>query len=115
MYHTYFGMKQRPFGASPHLDSYYPAAGQQEALATLRYCITQGRGVALLTGPAGTGKTLVCHRLTSSLETDFTTAMITNTNIQSIKALLQAILYDLSLPYHGLDEQELRLTLTDFL
>jgi hypothetical protein len=33
----------------------------------------------------------------------------------TIKGLLQAILYDLSLPFHGLDEQELRLTLTDFL
>lgn len=115
MYHNFFGMKQRPFGATPQLRNFFAASGQEEALATLRYAITQGRGIGLLIGPSGTGKTLVCHRLTSSLESAFTTAVITNTNMATIKALYQAILYDLSLPYHGLDEQELRLTLTDFL
>ena len=115
MYHSFFGMKQRPFGATPQLRNFYPAPGQEEALATLRYAITQRRGIGLLTGPSGTGKTLVCHRLSSTLQSAFTTAMITNTNMATIKALYQSILYDLSLPYHGLDEQELRLTLTDFL
>jgi type II secretory pathway predicted ATPase ExeA len=115
MYHNFFGMKQRPFGDTLQLRNLFAASGQEEALATLRYSITQGRGIGLLTGPSGIGKTLVCHRLTSSLESAFTTAMITNTNMATIKALYQAILYDLSLPYHGLDEQELRLTLTDFL
>lgn len=115
MYHSFFGMKQRPFGSTPQLRNYFAALGQEEALATLRYAITQGRGVGLLTGQSGTGKTLVCHRLTSCLESAFTIAMITNTNMATIKALYQAILYDLSIPYHGLDEQELRLSLTDFL
>jgi type II secretory pathway predicted ATPase ExeA len=115
MYHSFFGMKQRPFGATLQLRNFFAATDQEEALATLRYAITQGRGIGLLTGPSGTGKSLVCHRLTASLESGFTTAMITNTNITTIKALYQGILYDLSLPYHGLDEQELRLTLTDFL
>ena len=115
MYHSFFGMKQRPFGATPQLRNFFAASGQEEALATLRYAVTQGRGIGLLTGPSGTGKTLVCQRLTTSLEAAYRTAMITNTNMATIKALYQAILYDLSLPYHGLDEQELRLTLTDFL
>jgi type II secretory pathway predicted ATPase ExeA len=115
MYHRYFGMKHRPFTATPQTTFYYPAPHQEEALATLHYTITQGRGIGVLTGLPGTGKTLVCHRLTTQLEPAFTTAMITNTNIPNVKGLLQAILYDLSLPFHGLDEQELRLTLTDFL
>ncbi len=115
MYHSFFGMKQRPFGATAQLHSYFPASGQEEALATLHYAIIQGRGIGLLTGPSGTGKTLVCHRLTESLESGYTTAVITNTNMTTTKALYQAILYDLSLPFHGLDEQELRLSFTDFL
>src|SRR5262245_11360927 len=115
MYHRYFGMKHRQFTATPQTGACYPAATQEEALATLQYAITQGRGIALLTGAPGTGKTLICHRLTTNLEPAFTTAMITNTHMPSVKGLLQAILYDLSLPFHGLDEQELRLTLTDFL
>jgi general secretion pathway protein A len=115
MYHRYFGMKHRPFTSTPQIGSCFPAAAQEEAFATLQYAITQGRGIAVLTGLPGTGKTLVCHRLTATLEPTFTTAMITNTHMPTVKGLLQAILYDLSLPFHGLDEQELRLTLTDFL
>jgi type II secretory pathway predicted ATPase ExeA len=115
MYESYFGMKQRPFGATPHVAAYYPATGHEEALATLRYSITQGRGIGVLTGAPGTGKTIVCQRLAAGMGPGFTTAMITNTNMPSTKALLQAILYELSLPYRGIDEQELRLNLCDFL
>jgi type II secretory pathway predicted ATPase ExeA len=115
MYQSFFGFKLRPFDVKPHVRNFFPASGQAQALATLRYAVTQGRGIGLLTGPAGTGKTLVCQRLTTSLETAYRTATLTNTNMTTIKALYQAILYDLSLPYHGLDEQELRLTVTDFL
>ncbi len=115
MFQSYFGMTRRPFGATPQLGTYFPAAGQEEALATIRYCLTQGRGIAVVTGGAGTGKTLLCRRIASCLDSAFATAMIANTNMTSVKALLQAILYDLALPYHGMDEQELRLTLTDYL
>ena len=115
MYQSYFGMQRRPFGAAAQLEAYFPASGQEEALATLRYCITQGRGIALLTAPPGTGKTLVCRRLISSLEPAFTAALVTHTNLTSAKALLQAILHHLALPYRSMDEQELRLTLIDFL
>ena len=115
MYQEHFGMTQRPFAATPHLGAYFPSTDSEEAIATLRYCITQGRGIALLTGGLGTGKTMICHRLASKLVPAYTTAMIAHTNLNTPKALLQAILYDLALPYRGMDEQELRLTLTDFL
>jgi type II secretory pathway predicted ATPase ExeA len=115
MYHSYFGMKQRPFRPTPQLGTYYLAPTQEEATAILRYAVNQGRGVALLTGAPGTGKTIVAHRLASNLDTSLNVAMITNTNMSTPKGLLQAILYDLALPYHGMDEQELRLTLTDSL
>jgi type II secretory pathway predicted ATPase ExeA len=108
-------MKQRPFGATPQLGTYYPAPAQEEATAILRYAVTEGRGIAMLIGGPGTGKTIVAHRLASNLDASLNVAMITNTNMSTTKGLLQAILYDLALPYHGMDEQELRLTLTDSL
>ena len=42
-------------------------------------------------------------------------AFLTNSHFQDRSALLQAVLYDLSLPFEGGTEQELRLRLTDFL
>src|SRR5437016_4951554 len=104
MFQCYFGMTQRPFAVTPHLGAYYPAPGHEEAIATLRYAIAQGRGLALLTGTPGTGKTMACHRLSTTLDPVFSTAMITHTNMTTAKALLQAILYDLTLPYHGIEE-----------
>jgi type II secretory pathway predicted ATPase ExeA len=44
-----------------------------------------------------------------------TSAFLTNSHFGSRVGLLQAILYDFSLPYEGRSEQELRLALTDFL
>jgi type II secretory pathway predicted ATPase ExeA len=72
-------------------------------------------GLVLVTGAPGTGKTVLCHCLLERLGHDVTSALVTNTHLGGRRALLQAILYDLSLPYEGREEQELRLALTDFL
>jgi len=115
MYEQHFGMKRRPFRTTPQLATYFASSAAEEAFATLKYCVEQGRGIAVLTGRPGTGKTLLCHRLATELSRSFTVAMITNTNLSAPKDLLQAIMYDLTLPYRGMDEQELRLSLTDHL
>lgn len=115
MYERFFKLARKPFGASPDAGCFFPSDLHEEALAGLRYAVTQSSGIALLVGAAGTGKTIVCQRLIAELSDRITTAVITNTHLSSPKALLQAILYDLRLPYRGIDEEELRLSLTDFL
>jgi type II secretory pathway predicted ATPase ExeA len=110
-----FGLRRRPFRATPDLDSYYPATGHEHALARLLQALRDDEGLALLTGEVGTGKTLVCHCLLERLGAEASTAFITNSHLRDRAGLFQAILYDLALPYQGLSEQELRLALTDFL
>src|SRR5207302_3348699 len=70
--------------------------------------------VALLTGAPGTGKTLLCHWLLERLGSGVTSAFLTSSRFGDRTALLQAVLYDLSLPYEG-GEQSLRLRLMEFL
>jgi type II secretory pathway predicted ATPase ExeA len=115
MYETRFGFRRRPFPAGPDSRSYYPATSPERALALLRRALDDGEGLALLTGAPGTGKTLLCHCLLERLGDGFATAFLTNSHFSSRSALLQALLYDLSLPYEGAGEQEVRLRLTDFL
>jgi type II secretory pathway predicted ATPase ExeA len=115
MYETQFGLRQRPFRATPDSDCYYPATGHERALAQLLGAIADDEGLAVLTGPPGTGKTLLCHCLLERLGQDVTIAYLTNSHVEGRAGLLQAILYDLSQPYAGRTEQELRLALTDFL
>jgi type II secretory pathway predicted ATPase ExeA len=115
MYETRFGFRRRPFPATPDSRAYYPATSHERALALLRRALDDGDAIALLTGAPGTGKTLVCHGLLERLGEGVVSAFLTNSHFGSRSALLQAILYDLSLPYEGAGEQELRLRLTDFL
>jgi type II secretory pathway predicted ATPase ExeA len=115
MYQTHFGLHQRPFRATPDLEGYYPATTHERALARLLQAVADDEGLAVLVGEPGAGKTLVCHRLLERLGDETTSALITNSHIQDRIGLFQAILYDLSLPFEGRTEQELRLTLTDFL
>jgi type II secretory pathway predicted ATPase ExeA len=115
MYVTHFGLRQRPFPATPDALFYYPATIHEQALQRLGQALDDGEGMALLTGAPGTGKTLLCHRLIERLDETTAWAFLTNSHLTSRKELLQAILFDLSLPYDGPTEQDVRLRLTEFL
>ena len=115
MYETRFGLRQRPFPATPDSASYYPATGHERVLVRLRHAIDDQQGMALLTGEPGTGKTLLGHCLLESLGPGTVSGFLASCRFRDPTALLQAILFDLSLPYERSTEQELRLRLTDFL
>ena len=66
-------------------------------------------------GEPGTGKTLLCHCLLERLGPSLPTAAVTNSHLANRTALLQALLFDLALPYQGRSEQEMRLALTEHL
>jgi type II secretory pathway predicted ATPase ExeA len=81
----------------------------------LQQAIRDDEGLILLTGQPGVGKTLLCHRLLEAVGSDAACVFLTNSHVCNCAGLLQAILYDLSLPYEGRSEQELRLAVTDYL
>ncbi|MBL8795093.1 MAG: AAA family ATPase [Planctomycetia bacterium] len=115
MYEKHFGLRRRPFRPTPDGDSYYPATGHEHALDRLLQGIDQDEGHLLLTGDPGSGKTLLCHRLLERLGADATSAFLTNSHLTDRRSLLQSILFELSLPYEGATEQEMRLRLTECL
>jgi type II secretory pathway predicted ATPase ExeA len=108
-------LRQRPFPATPDGTCYYPATSHERALARLLRGLADGEGLLLLTGAPGTGKTLLCHCLLERLGAGARSAFLTNSHLPDRAGLLQAILYDLSLPYQGQREQEMRLALMDYL
>src|SRR5262245_57905633 len=115
MYQTHFGLRHRPFRSTPDRDAYYPATSHEAALARLVQAVHEDEGLALLTGEPGTGKTLLCHRLLEKAGEGAACAFVTNSHLADRSALLQAVLFDLSLPYEKRSEQELRLALTEHL
>jgi type II secretory pathway predicted ATPase ExeA len=113
MYTSHFGLRRRPYRATPDVETYYPSTGHEQALAELQRAIADEEGVAVLTGEPGTGKTLLACMLMDRLGPDTRTALLTNSHLAGRADLFQAILYDLGQPYQGLSEQELRLALTE--
>ena len=115
MYEAFFDLHSRPFLPAPHAARYYPANAIELARRTLGRCIDRGEGAGLIVGPAGTGKSLLCQVLADDYADRFAVTLLRSGRLATRHALLQAILYELKLPYRGMDEGELRLLLVDHL
>jgi type II secretory pathway predicted ATPase ExeA len=115
MYESFLGLTDRPFVAAPRTDRYFPAASIEAARETLARAIDRAEGPAVLIGPVGTGKTLLCQLLAEEFHSTLRVSQLPGGGLCSRRALLQAILFSLGLPYRHLDEGELRLSLIDHL
>ena len=71
MYESYWQLNRKPFENTAEVGFYYPSESHQAAILKLRYAVENGRGGALLTGPSGTGKTLVVNMLRELLADSF--------------------------------------------
>jgi general secretion pathway protein A len=59
MYESFFGFRERPFDLTPDPRYLVLTDAHQEALSNLEYAVSSRKGVTLLIGDAGTGKTTV--------------------------------------------------------
>lgn len=115
MIESHFGLSRRPFPATPDLTCYYPATSHERALSRLLDGLADGEGVVMLTAAPGMGKTLLGHLLLDRLGEKVETSFLIHTHLRDRAGLLQAMLFDLSLPHEGRGEQEMRLALIDHL
>ncbi len=111
MYEPFFGFNRRPFSTAPDPNCFYAGETVQSVLDELSTCVERGQGIALLTAPAGMGKSLVCQRLIANLKGRFATIYLGNANFPTRRSLLQAILLELGDEHSRSDEAELRHTL----
>lgn len=109
---SHFGMTPRGFRPSVDTLAYFPAAPHEAALAGIASVFDRRDGVVLLDGPPGVGKSLVARVWLERLPSDVPRIVLPNVSAPRPTDLLQAILFDLSQPYQGLSEQELRLAVT---
>jgi general secretion pathway protein A len=57
MYTEYYGLREIPFGLTPNPKFIYKTDSYLEVVSSLKYCISQSKGLAVVTGEVGTGKT----------------------------------------------------------
>ena len=67
MYLDYWGFRETPFVNVPSRDVFFESPQHQEAVNRLLYVINNRKGVAMLTGEVGSGKTTVIRNLTAYL------------------------------------------------
>lgn len=59
MYRSFFGLRERPFDLTPNPRFMVLTSAHREALSSLEYGVSSRKGITLLLGEAGTGKTTV--------------------------------------------------------
>src|SRR3954463_4691568 len=68
IYNAYFGFTENPFEISPDPEFLYRSPQHEEALANLIYGVRSRKGVIVLTGEVGTGKTTMLECLRDYLD-----------------------------------------------
>jgi general secretion pathway protein A len=92
-YLAHFGLVQEPYSTSPNPRYLYISPTHNLALDKTKWTITTKRGLAMVFGNVGTGKTTLARELAQRLEDDPTVAyvFITNPNFPTPNQLLRAI------------------------
>src|SRR5712672_1049012 len=95
---SFFGLRENPFKINPDPRFLYATDQTRAASDELAYAISTRKGLILLTGEVGTGKTmLIRHLLDWLTEQKMPTALIFNSHIQP-EHLLDFILNDFGVP-----------------
>lgn len=76
-YLDFFGLTQEPFSMAPVSRFYYNSAQHSRALVRLMYAVDTMKGLAVLIGDIGTGKTTLARRMLDSLpEEEYESALL---------------------------------------
>ena len=92
MYQSFFGLEKFPFAMAPDPGCVFLTAYHREAIAGLLYAITHRKGLLVLTGEVGTGKTTVLSRVLRFLPANVQSSMILHPTLSTDDFLEMAML-----------------------
>lgn len=114
MYQDYFGLIDLPFRVTPEPQFLYSNPGSRNGYAALRDGINSRKGLIVITGEIGTGKTtLLTTFLQNNLDPALQSAVILNPSF-SFGELLRFALHDLGIPSSSDNETELLERFNDY-
>lgn len=93
MYCKYYGLKERPFNVTSDPAFFFSSKKHKEALSHLLYGVSQRKGIIVLTGEIGTGKTTICRFFLNQVGKNVKTAFILNPTFSEVQ-LLESIVND---------------------
>ncbi|MEA3280017.1 MAG: AAA family ATPase [Thermodesulfobacteriota bacterium] len=97
MYLDYWGFKRFPFENVPDPDFMYYSPEHKEAMARLQYVVKGNKGIILVTGDIGSGKTTLSRVLIDQVtRSEFDIGLMTNSILEPMD-FLREILYNLGI------------------
>jgi len=108
MYTEFYSLNETPFNITSDPSFFFGSMVHEEAYSNILYGIISRKGIIVMTGEIGTGKTTLCRALLNRLDPKVKTAFILNPNFSEVQ-LLQLILRDLGIP-HPTTDNKLELT-----
>ena len=123
MYESFYGFREKPFSLTPDPRYFYGSQCHANALELVQHGGRSTRGLTVITGTSGTGKTTTCRTILESLDRKAFTSLVLNPYV-SDEDLLRLILQDFGVISReeirlgllaGVRVGELQRTLEDFL
>lgn len=110
MYLKHFGFNEFPFALTPNLRFFCNLAAYKEAMNIIMVSLHNNEGFVKITGEVGTGKTLLCRKLLSSLGDEYVTAYISNGSLDTFN-LQKACAHELGISFRENIDNHTLLTL----
>ena len=93
MYESFYGLREKPFSLTPDPRYFYRSQCHANALELVQHGGRSSRGLTVVTGTSGTGKTTTCRTILESLDRKTFTSLVLNPYL-SEEDLLRLILQD---------------------
>lgn len=114
MYCIYYGLKERPFNVTSDPAFFFSSKKHQEAISHLLYGVSQRKGIIVLTGEIGTGKTTICRFFLNQVGKNVKTAFILNPTFSEAQ-LLESIIKDFGINTKNKTKLAMVMELNNFL
>lgn len=106
MYQSYFKFEKSPFKVVPDPSMLFASRSVREALSRLEFAVRTGKGITVMTGEVGTGKTTLVNRFLDKAGPDIQTAYIFNPTLSGLQ-LLKTLADELGVQTYGMAKVDL--------
>jgi general secretion pathway protein A len=114
MYESYFKFEKSPFKVVPDPSMLFVSRGVREAMGRIEFAVRTGKGITVMTGEVGTGKTTLVNRFLDKAGPDTQTAYIFNPTLSGLQ-LLKTLADELGVQTAGMAKVDLTRALYELL
>jgi type II secretory pathway predicted ATPase ExeA len=97
MYRKHFGLTRHPFAKNIEPDDLFPSATLRELEARLGHLLEM-RGIGVVTGESGSGKTTACRKIVAGLHTGLHRVLYVSLTTGNVMDLYKTVAWEIGLP-----------------